>query len=112
MTPQSARRNGPALPQRAEMLGAFWRTTGYLVGGSTETSDRDKLVEDLAARIDTLLRDQPPERRIVTLRIDKQICFSDAQYALAAVAASSATDVKLAVLKEEPLRTNSHRELK
>jgi len=34
------------------------------------------------------------------LRIDKGIYFAEAQYALVAVAASSATDIKLAALKE------------
>jgi len=43
----------------------------------------------------------PPERRVVTLRIDKGICFGEAQYALAAVAQSSATDIQLAVSRGE-----------
>jgi len=33
------------------------------------------------------------------LRIDKDICYADAQYALTVVAASSATDIQLAVLR-------------
>jgi hypothetical protein len=41
----------------------------------------------------------PADRRVVILRIDKDISFSQAQYALAGVAASSATDIQLAALK-------------
>ena len=59
------------------------------------------MVEKLAQLIDARLRDLPPERRVVTLRIDKDICFAEAQYALAAVAQSSATDVQLAALKNK-----------
>jgi hypothetical protein len=35
------------------------------------------------------------------LRIDKDVCFAEAQYALAGIAASSATDVQLAALKDK-----------
>lgn len=57
------------------------------------------IVEQLALLIDVRLRDLPPESRIVTLRIDKDVRFARAQYALAAVAQSTATDIQLAVLK-------------
>ncbi len=63
------------------------------------------IVDKLAELIDVRLRDLPPERRVVTLRIDRQVCFGEAQYALAAVAQSSATDVQLAALKNK--RTDS-----
>ncbi len=59
------------------------------------------IVERLAELIDVRLRGLPPERRVVTLRIDKGICFGEAQYALAAVAQSSATDIQLAVSRGE-----------
>ncbi len=59
------------------------------------------IVEKLTELIDIRLSDLPPERRVVTLRIDKDICFAEAQYALAAVAASSATDIQLAALKNK-----------
>jgi biopolymer transport protein ExbD len=59
------------------------------------------IVEKLAELIDVRLRGLPPERRVVTLRIDKDVCFADAQYALAAVAQSSATDIRLAALKDK-----------
>jgi biopolymer transport protein ExbD len=64
---------------------------------------------DIAGRIteliDTRLKNLPPEDRIVTLRIDRDICFTEAQYALAAVAASSAVDIHLAALQDGQART-------
>ncbi len=57
--------------------------------------------ESLAELIDARLRDLPPEDKVVTLRIDKDIPFAQAQYALAAVAQSTATNVQLAVLRRE-----------
>lgn len=65
------------------------------------------IVEKLAQLIDIRLSDLSGDRRVVTLRIDKDICFAEAQYALAAVASSSATDIQLATLKNK--RTNSPR---
>ena len=59
------------------------------------------IAEKLARLIDVRLKDFPPDRRVVTLRIDKDICFVAAQYALAGIAQSSATDIQLAVLKDE-----------
>ncbi|MHC4061886.1 MAG: ExbD/TolR family protein [Planctomycetota bacterium] len=70
--------------------------------GSEEISastNADDIVEKLAELIDVRVKDFPPERRVVTLRIDKDICFADAQYVLAGVAASAATDIQLAALK-------------
>jgi len=55
----------------------------------------------LAKLIDVRLKDLPPDRRIVTLRIDRDVCFSEAQYVLAGVAASCASDIRLAVIKEQ-----------
>lgn len=59
------------------------------------------MVEKLAELINAYLKDLPPDHRVVTLRIDKDVCFADAQYALAGVAASSATDIQLAALKNK-----------
>lgn len=61
--------------------------------------------EKLAELIDIRLKDLPPEGRVVKLRVDKDICFAEAQYALAGIAASIATDVQLATLKAK--RTDS-----
>ena len=65
------------------------------------TLDYTGMVEDIARLINIRLKHLPSESRVVTLRIDKDICFADAQYALAGIAASSATDIQLAVLKEK-----------
>jgi biopolymer transport protein ExbD len=72
--------------------------------GSEEISastDADDTVEKLAELIDVRVKDLPPERRVVTLRIDRDICFADAQYVLAGIAASAAADIQLAALKEK-----------
>ena len=82
--------------------------TGFAVGSEKiSVSGYADIVEKLAKLIDVRLKDLPPERRVVTLRIDKDIYFAEAQYALAAVAASSATDIQLAALKNKS--TNSPR---
>ena len=74
---------------------------GFAVGSEKiSASDNAGTVEKLVQLIDVRLKDLPPECRVVTLRIDKDICFAEAQYALAAVAASSATDIQLAALKD------------
>ena len=59
------------------------------------------VVEKIAELIDVRLKDLPADSKVVTLRIDKDVCFAEAQYALAAVAASSATDIQLAALKNK-----------
>jgi biopolymer transport protein ExbD len=68
-------------------------------------SDYVNIVDELAELIDVRLKDLPADNRVVTLRIDRDVCFAEAQYALAAVAASTATDIKLAALKDK--RTGS-----
>ena len=59
------------------------------------------VVERIAELIDVRLKDLSPESRVVTLRIDKDVYFSEAQYALAGVAASTATDIQLAALRNK-----------
>ncbi len=63
--------------------------------------DYTDITGKLAALIDSSLRELPPGQRVVTLRIDKDVCFGEAQYALAGIAASGATDIQLAVLKQK-----------
>jgi biopolymer transport protein ExbD len=70
-----------------------------------DTSQTQHIVERLARLIDIRLNDLPADNRVITLRIDRDVCFAQAQYALAGVAASSATDIQLAVLKNN--RTNA-----
>ena len=66
-----------------------------------DDADMSGTAESLAELIDARLRNLPPDDKVVTLRIDKDITFAQAQYALAAVAQSTATDVHLAVLRGE-----------
>ena len=73
----------------------------FAVGSERVTaSGYSNLVDKLVRMIDVRMESLPPDRRVVTLRIDKNICFADAQYVLAAVAASSATDIRLATMKD------------
>ena len=71
----------------------------FAVGAEKVEPDYAELTEKLARLIDARLADLPRDRRVVTLRIDRNVRFAQAQYALAAVAASEATDIQLAVLK-------------
>lgn len=74
----------------------------FAVGAKKITaSSPSDLTEQIARLVDTNLKNSPASRRIVTLRIDKDVNFAQAQYALAGVAASTATDIKLAALKDK-----------
>jgi len=75
----------------------------FAVGSQKISTSRsaDNVVEELSRLIDARLRDLPAERRVVTLRVDRDVCFAEAQYALAGVAASSATDIQLATLRDK-----------
>jgi len=67
-------------------------------------SDQGKLsgvVPSLVALIDERLRDLPSSQKIVTLRVDKDAQYGYAQYALAAIAQSTATDIQLAVVRDK-----------
>ena len=75
---------------------------GFAVGPEKiTTSNYAEIATKLAELVDVRLKDLPPDHRVVTLRIDKDVCFSEAQYALAGIAASSATDIRLAALKDK-----------
>jgi biopolymer transport protein ExbD len=72
----------------------------FAVGAEKVTgADYEEISGRLAGLIDSCLKDLPADKRIVTLRIDKDIPYAEAQYALAAVAKSTATDIRLAVNK-------------
>jgi biopolymer transport protein ExbD len=73
----------------------------FAVGAEKVTgADYEELSGRLTGLIDLCLKDLPADKRIVTLRIDKDIPYAEAQYALAAVAKSTATDIRLAAVKE------------
>jgi len=65
------------------------------------STNREVLVNEMVEFINVSLNELPVDRRIVTLRVDKDICFSEAQYALAAIESSSATDIQLAAIKDK-----------
>ena len=66
-----------------------------------ELSEGSDLTEQIVRLVDISLGNLRSDQRLVTLRVDREVCFSDAQYALAAVAQSSATDIQLAVLRNK-----------
>ena len=78
-------------------------------GGSVFAVDSEKialsggsdLTEEISRLVDFSLESFPSERRIVTLRVDRDVCFSEAQYALAAISQSSATDIEMSVLRNK-----------
>ncbi|MHC4722350.1 MAG: ExbD/TolR family protein [Planctomycetota bacterium] len=74
----------------------------YAVGSEIIAADSaEDISYAIAGEIDMQLQHLPYERRVVCLRIDKDICFGDSQYALAGISQSSATDMKLAVTKQK-----------
>jgi len=74
----------------------------YAVGSQITTAPTGRDISyAIAHEIDTQLQHLRRERRVVCLRIDKDICFRDSQYALAGISQSSATDMKLAVTKQK-----------
>ena len=63
-------------------------------------SDYTTLTRQMTERLNAQLKDLPEKQRVVTLRIDKDIHYADAQHVLAAVAASNAKDIQLATVSE------------
>jgi biopolymer transport protein ExbD len=61
----------------------------------------DELVSKTTDLVNMYLEKIPEESKVVTLRVDKETTFGQAQYALAAIALSNATKIKLAVFKED-----------
>ena len=63
--------------------------------------DYNRLAGQIARLLDERLQNVSSQRKVVTLRIDKQIPFAEAQFALDGIARSCATDIKLAALKKK-----------
>lgn len=73
----------------------------FAVGAEkTVLSENENLSAWLIERINAQLKQRKGREKIVSLRIDKDITYGCAQYALAAVAQSDATDIQLATLRE------------
>ncbi len=101
----SSAQPAPAADQQMTTVTVMSADTGgavYAVGSEiiAAPSGRD-ISYAIAAEIDTQLQHLPRESRVVCLRIDKDICFRDSQYALAGISQSTATDMKLAVTKQK-----------
>ncbi len=76
-------------------------TSVFAVGADkVKGASYGEIAEKIAVLIDSRLKNLPADKRIVTLRIDKDIPYAEAQYALAAVAKSTATDTRLAAVKD------------
>jgi biopolymer transport protein ExbD len=69
-------------------------------------ADKHKLMKLMQTSLDERLRKLPESQRVVVLRIDKNISFADAQYALAAAAESSANRLRLATLADVTEKKN------
>jgi biopolymer transport protein ExbD len=73
----------------------------FAVGAEKVTgANYGEIAGKIAILIDSRLKGLPTDKRIVTLWIDKDIPYAEAQYALAAVAKSTATDIRLAAIKD------------
>ena len=76
----------------------------YAVGSETiATRQEGDTARQIAAAIDKQLNSLPEDRRVVSFRNDKDILFKYTKHALAGISQSSATDIKWAVTKAEPL---------
>jgi len=79
------------------------RDKSDFIVGSDKIAETDyhEITNKVAALLDARLKDLPAESKVVTLRIDKDVSYAVAQYALAGIAASTATDIRIAVMKDE-----------
>lgn len=77
----------------------------FAVGSEKITTDRTIIAKKIKEALDLRLSKLSPDQRMVRLRIDKDIRFYDVQYALAAIAESSATNIELAALKNARVTT-------
>ena len=74
----------------------------YAVGAEVVAySGGERISESIAAAIDRQLDNLPEESRVVGLRVDKGIVFKDSQHAIAGISESSATDIKLSVIRQK-----------
>jgi biopolymer transport protein ExbD len=67
-------------------------------------SNYEQTADKLTLLLNAQLKDLPAQNRVVTLRINKDVPFAEAQYALAAIAQSTATDIRLAAFREADIQ--------
>jgi biopolymer transport protein ExbD len=91
-------------------------TTITVMKGSAEVSDfaigsekisasnHGEVADKLTGLINERLKTLPADGKVITLRIDKDVRFAEAQYALAALAKSAATNIRLAAMKDADIQ--------
>jgi biopolymer transport protein ExbD len=99
-----------AQKQEQANAGAITVTVMKTTGGDVEfavgsekilISDYEMLPQKLAQLINVRMQNIPAAQRLITLRVDKNIGFGRAQYALAGIAESSAAEIRLATFKDK-----------
>lgn len=74
----------------------------YAVGAEVVAfSGSQEISESISAAIDRQLANLAKGKRIVRLRVDKGVVFKDSQYAISGISESSATDIKLSVIRQK-----------
>jgi len=74
----------------------------YAVGSEIVAhSGSEHISESISEAIDRQFVHIPEDMRVVGLRVDKEIVFKDSQYAIAGISESSATDIKLSVIRKK-----------
>jgi biopolymer transport protein ExbD len=74
----------------------------YAVGAEVLPAlDGENTALAVAAAIDKQLANLPRQKRVVSLRCDRNVTFKHAKYALAGISQSSATDIKWAVIRHK-----------
>jgi biopolymer transport protein ExbD len=82
-------------------------TSDFAVGSEkVAVSNYREVPAKLADLLDQRLKQLPSNNKTVTLRIDKDVPYSQAQFALAGIAKSNANDIRLAVIKEQQPSSN------
>ncbi len=100
---QSEETGGEQMTTVTVMLGGD-DEVDYAVGSEKiETKNAVDISHAIAAEIDRQLQNLSSRRRVVCLRVDKDVRFVDSRYALAGVSQSTATDMKLAVIKQKTM---------
>ncbi len=76
----------------------------YAVGAEEiEAEPAGAIAEGISAEIDRQLQNLPSARRVVCLRVDKDVRFRYSKHALMGISQSSATDMKLSVVKQKQM---------
>lgn len=74
----------------------------YAVGSEIVAVSGDERISGaIADAINRQLANLPQDRRVVGLRIDKNIEFRDSKYAVSGISASTATNIKLSVIRQK-----------